>query len=951
MAYSMDLSDSESNIKSQIHEAFNEYFPEIDITENSAYDDLIVSPVAKLLNNTYAKINTMGSVKSIDELVDLEPEELDEYIEGNYFLTRIRGNKASTILTLSFTGLEIANRNSDLVIPAGIIFANTNGYQYQTTNKTVIYKDQIYRYLNKDTSKYDIDVYVEALLTGKEFNTDYNTITVVQTKFNYNLVYVKNLSAVTNGSSTETNQEYINRTKRFYYTRTLNTPEGYKDLALLSDPNIKDVTVQGYGDKYMTRDIIPLNVTGVTTYETSEIIVTKDANLIPKKARIYAAPGVLSSSNLTKKDGYYHVFIIGNEVIDYKFSGTGKFGTESGKSYLEIPLQDADGTTANPALHYDGTWKKAIFSTDSDKHFIHLGGKIDIGIRGGVSSLHETTVPYHSPFLVYPKKTGVSGTVSIKYLQNGTYVTLPGATATIIQAGTASRPSVFNGDLFVGDYLVDLSLASHVTNSSTTVSGGSVSVDGEDFSEAVDKIIGTYIYTYDGTNWKDSGAETISLEDYGITLTGTPSENDTITVILLSLLSLIPTNVENQIKVSQTNNNDVYYTIRNSSALLDIPMTDHALTSLYSDVAGELLSGLTIGTDYSLSISGEKDTSNEVVTLNIYNASTNKIKIPNTGSLSQVYVDGSYDLIAKYKVFDGISSLATVVNINEARNVCADVMIIPCKKANIILKIGVRANERSAKYKSLIKDNIRKSVLNYFNEYELGTGLDYSSLVGYLYADGDVYPYVSYISTNFNGNSVNRYYITKNSQGGVFETYAELSVATTFYYAGMQRTPVNNDYCMVRADESKSIYTAHTGYASFTSTSQYVGYYVSTGTNVYTLVTLINKDSLSITAGTTIAYDRADPTTKYVFNGTYGQQGAGWQYSNIVSNISLTDSQLDSLNGSVNARKYYIYDADSINYIRPEKDSDGVPANTGSLPIYDNEYPVLNEDNFDVIFE
>lgn len=42
---------------------------------------------------------------------------------------------------------------------------------------------------------------------------------------------------------------------------------------------------------------------------------------------------------------------------------------------------------------------------------------------------------------------------------------------------------------------------------------------------------GTYVFTYDGENWKNANNETITLATYGITISsGTPAQNDTITV-------------------------------------------------------------------------------------------------------------------------------------------------------------------------------------------------------------------------------------------------------------------------------------------------------------------------------------------------------------------------------------------------------------------------------------
>ena len=49
------------------------------------------------------------------------------------------------------------------------------------------------------------------------------------------------------------------------------------------------------------------------------------------------------------------------------------------------------------------------------------------------------------------------------------------------------------------------------------------------FGAQVDEKAGTYLFAYDGTNWKYQGT-TVDLTDYGISVTGTPDSGDTITV-------------------------------------------------------------------------------------------------------------------------------------------------------------------------------------------------------------------------------------------------------------------------------------------------------------------------------------------------------------------------------------------------------------------------------------
>ena len=46
--------------------------------------------------------------------------------------------------------------------------------------------------------------------------------------------------------------------------------------------------------------------------------------------------------------------------------------------------------------------------------------------------------------------------------------------------------------------------------------------------------------------------------------------------------------------------------------------------------------------------------------------------------------------------------------------------------------------------------------------------------------------------------------MTKNANGDAFGTYAELTSATKFWNAGVEKTPTKNDYLVVLQDETKT---------------------------------------------------------------------------------------------------------------------------------------------------
>ena len=71
-------------------------------------------------------------------------------------------------------------------------------------------------------------------------------------------------------------------------------------------------------------------------------------------------------------------------------------------------------------------------------------------------------------------------------------------------------------------------VAESATATETGENISAVSVTASTFGSQV-PMSGTYVFKYDGTNWKLDGA-TVNLATYGITITGTAAANDTITV-------------------------------------------------------------------------------------------------------------------------------------------------------------------------------------------------------------------------------------------------------------------------------------------------------------------------------------------------------------------------------------------------------------------------------------
>lgn len=104
----------------------------------------------------------------------------------------------------------------------------------------------------------------------------------------------------------------------------------------------------------------------------------------------------------------------------------------------------------------------------------------------------------------------------------------------------------------------------------------------------------------------------------------------------------------------------------------------------------------------------------------------------------------------------------------------------------------------------------------------------------------------------FVNSSINNYaafYLTKNANGDAFGTYTELTSATKFWNAGVEKTPTKNDYLVVLQDETKTT-------------------------------------ALGV-----------KPTTRYTYQGEWPTGQFEFQY--IVNNTALTQAQVDAINSGI----------------------------------------------------
>lgn len=266
----VDISNLDGMIRGYITNTIKQYYPDIDTSENSSFDDLYIKPLIEFSRPFIDALSRLELKSNLANSEYLTESELDEIGEGNYFMSRKEGTAASTSITLTFSNLNIDDEDLVIKVPTGATFATGSGLEFQTQTTTVLRPEDLRNNYNKQRLVYEVDIPVVATEIGSEYNVFAGEIVYCKTYFSSSLVSSVNKNDVVDGRDKESNEDYVARMKEFYLSRQLGTAPGYRRFIMDLFEEITDVYVSGYKDDYMERDIVIIRKKDVTEEITDE---------------------------------------------------------------------------------------------------------------------------------------------------------------------------------------------------------------------------------------------------------------------------------------------------------------------------------------------------------------------------------------------------------------------------------------------------------------------------------------------------------------------------------------------------------------------------------------------------------------------------------------------------------------------------------------------------------
>ena len=124
--------------------------------------------------------------------------------------------------------------------------------------------------------------------------------------------------------------------------------------------------------------------------------------------------------------------------------------------------------------------------------------------------------------------------------------------------------------------------------------------------------------------------------------------------------------------------------------------------------------------------------------------------IPNVGTLSGSEQSTFTQVQIYYKNNATVSALRQELEINKNRNICADVLVLPAVSAPVDISMLVKLKSAFDDFKDDMRVRIRSSIEEFFDLHLMGDVMEKTDILGHLYQDPEIYPYLTWVSLSNN---------------------------------------------------------------------------------------------------------------------------------------------------------------------------------------------------------
>lgn len=236
--------------------------PDNDYSKGSALRDLVINGLAFVYAFLKKERDLVRARQSLLLLGSLSGASVDDAVDeilSNWFLTRKEGRQSTGSVTVYVSEAEPVN------IPTTTRFYKTADLVYKPNSATTLTysEDDMTPVVdtNGTVTSYSFRVPLISTGTGLEYNVGAGSF-VDYSDFSPYVLRVENNAPFTGAEDTETTQEMLERAPTAISVRDLNSARSIDVTLKEGFSQIDDVTVFGYGDAEMIRDLILEEATG-----------------------------------------------------------------------------------------------------------------------------------------------------------------------------------------------------------------------------------------------------------------------------------------------------------------------------------------------------------------------------------------------------------------------------------------------------------------------------------------------------------------------------------------------------------------------------------------------------------------------------------------------------------------------------------------------------------------
>lgn len=263
-----------SKIVNYVARHIKEYFPDIAFREGTGAWDLMVKAFAILYYKFIDILNAIRKDSDPSEYESMSSTAIDKWLRM-YFLTRNQGDYAYGNVKIYF------KTPKRIDIPSSFYVSTASGLKFKTLEAFSFSKAQVAN--NRVNGEYYVEITVYAEKTGSEYNIESHSISDIYSPFYVSWSRVDNEHPFTQGVSGETNAEAYYRAVNSINTRQRLITKGSIATTLNEAfPSLKNVTILGYGDDGMERDIVYSIVgnNGQVPYHRSDLYNKRRSELV-----------------------------------------------------------------------------------------------------------------------------------------------------------------------------------------------------------------------------------------------------------------------------------------------------------------------------------------------------------------------------------------------------------------------------------------------------------------------------------------------------------------------------------------------------------------------------------------------------------------------------------------------------------------------------------------------